>query len=69
MSLVGKIEDIVISSGEKVQTTGFYEPLDHDDGKCQIIEDEYNLFLDKGSEAPKILSCQHDVMWRLKSGE
>lgn len=67
MSLVEN-KDIVISSGDKVQTTGFYEPLDHDDG-CQIIDDEYNLFLDKGSEAPQMLSCQHDIVWRLKSGE
>ncbi len=67
MSLA-EIEDIVISSGEKVQTTGFYEPLDHDDG-CKIMDDENNLFLDKGSEAPKMLSCQHDIVWRLKSSE
>lgn len=68
MSLLGT-KEIVISSGEKVQTTGFYEPLDHDDMECKIMDDENNLFLDKGSEAPKILSCQHDIMWRLKSSE
>ena len=58
-----------VVTGQKVKTSGFYEPLDHDDGVCQIIEDENNLFLDKGSEAPKILSCQHNVTWRLKSDE
>jgi len=60
MSLFAKIEGTVCS-GETVKTSGFYEPLDHK-GECEIIES--NLFLDKGSEAPKVLSCQHDVRWR-----
>ena len=59
----------VINSGDKVKTSGFYEPVDHNNGECEIIEDENNLFLDKGSQAPKILSCQHNVVWRLKSDE
>jgi len=69
LSLFDNVEEIVVCSGESVRYSGFYEPLDHDDGECKIIDDEYNLFLDKGSEAPKMLSCQHDIVWRLKSGE
>ena len=45
MSLIGKIEEIV--SGENVRTSGFYEPIDHNDGVCQIIDDENNLFLSR----------------------
>ena len=68
MNLSSKIEKIV-NSGEKVRYSGFYGPINHEGEKCEIIEGENNLFLDKGSEAPKILSCQHNVAWRLKSDE
>lgn len=57
-------KNINIMSGEKIQQSGFYEPIEHT-GKCRILKSERIIFLDKGSEAPKILSCQHDIKWRL----
>ncbi len=59
-----KPQEIVICSGEQVKKSGFYEPIEHKEGECKIIET--NLFLDKGSKAPQILSCQHNVKWRFK---
>ncbi len=60
-----KTQELVISSGDQVKKSGFYEPMEHQEGECKIIET--NLFLDRGSKAPKILCCQHDVKWRLKA--
>lgn len=59
---------IQVKSGQAVIITGFYEPLDHS-GECLILDSEKKIFLCRGSEAPKILSCQHNIEWGLMDGQ
>ncbi len=57
-----------VKSGQAVSITGFYEPLTHN-GECLILDNEKKIFLCRGSEAPKILSCQHNIEWGLMHGQ
>jgi len=58
-------QETMVDSGKTVKYSGFYEPEDHTSGQCIILETEQRIFLAKGSDAPKILSCQHNITWRL----
>ena len=55
---------VSVESGKLAPMTGYYEAI-HDDGNCIILEGEKRKLLAEGTRAPKIVSCQHDVTWRL----
>jgi len=58
-------EIIQILSGEKVPKTGYYIIADHNRWCDKALQAEYNMFMVKKDIAPKLIVCQHDVMWEL----
>lgn len=62
-------EPRTVNSGQKVEQSGYYIYVDHvikNDLKCFVApKARLGLYLIKGSIAPRLGSCLHDVKWQL----
>jgi len=58
-------EVIQILSGEKAPKTGWYAIADHNRWCDKTLQAENPMFMVKKDTAPKLMVCQHDVMWEL----
>jgi len=67
-----KLSNIKIKSGDTITKSGLYVFSGHvkpNDLDCFILKNEKKMFFSKGSEAPRPLSCLHDVEWRLVTAD
>ena len=58
-----------VKSGDVFPETGCYSFVDHVDethgDNCIIPKQVYRMMFKKGYTAPKLISCYHDVYWKL----
>lgn len=64
-----QFESAIIESGKKVTVSGYYVYVEHvikNDLNCFVApKAKLGLYLTKGSTAPRLGSCPHDVKWKL----
>ena len=64
-----KLENkVIIKSGEKFKETGCYSYAGHvrdDETRCFIPEQVHRMLFKRGEVAPPLISCYHDINWKL----
>lgn len=57
---------VIVSSGERFEKTGYYALVHEDrEATCFIPPQTYQMPFKRGDVAPRLISCNHEVRWRL----